>query len=310
MPNRGMSKGVKSRGSQQRRGNGGAHRSASCLRQSLFLLASLLCVSACTPTRGGNAFLHPVAHTRLEHYGDGDYGGSQIRMRADVHRGEYITSSARLSFGVTEETHVWVELPVLTWDDRGNQDWDVSETGDTAFGLTQRLAGIQQAVEGGSLMPALAFHVAGVAPHGGRKPARLPGLIEGEETYYALLSAEWALRGFRGRSLTLSTNLGGGLGGHPSRVSRGGRAIGGVVLTHSLGVPGFGLSTEEMKLGLETHWVLDPPGGREFGEFSVGLGVPLGTYELNFGVRFGLTDETEDRLYYIGFGSQLFDAFL
>jgi hypothetical protein len=49
---------------------------------------------------------------------------------------------------------------------------------------------------------------------------------------------------------------------------------------------------------------------RRFGELSAALVLPVDAHSFSFGARFGLTDDTEDIVFFVEFASQLFDALL
>ncbi len=87
-----------------------------------------------------------------------------------------------------------------------------------------------------------------------------------------------------------------------------GRILGGLVLTEALSPTGFGLSTEPTRLGIETFWVHDPVDDRTFGELGIGLSFWAGTIEVDLGYRRGLTSETQDDVFYLGFRTLMFDT--
>jgi hypothetical protein len=119
--------------------------------------------------------------------------------------------------------------------------------------------------------------------------------------------ALWRILRPRGGS---ARQRGGALLGRPRDSGDSGRILFGAGLTQALAQPGIGWSTESLAIGIETFWVLDPVDDRRFGELSAALVLPVDAHSFSFGARFGLTDDTEDIVFFVEFASQLFDALL
>ncbi|MFQ5503818.1 MAG: hypothetical protein ACE5F1_03355 [Planctomycetota bacterium] len=251
------------------------------------------------------AHVQPMRFGRLSHYGDTELGTARIRAAAEVLPGDQVRTVSRAEFDFDESMRPWLEFQPLSFTDEAS-GWESSTTGDLLFGLYRR---VQAYGADGTWErrgePALGIDLFAVSPHGARKRPRWPGVVEGEEGYYGV-----GTLGFAGEERNLSFNLGGGIGGIPRRDGRSGRLLGGLGITQSL--PGLGIdwSTEATRLGIEAFWVWDAPGDRVFGELTVAVSFWVGSLELSLGYRRGLSSESEDDVFFIGFGGLLFDAFL
>ena len=266
-----------------------------------WLFASCVFLSACATTREKwRAPLPPAGSPRTLSSGTHDYGSVEFASVAEFVPGKRLRFPTEITWNVDGLTAFRVEWMPFAVADRGGDDWEFAGSGELVWGLARRL---MPSREDNELAPALSFHAFGVTPHGGRKPARWPGVVENQEGGFAVLAAEWG-----DDDWSLAANLGAGLGGRVGRPGYGGRVLGGLALTKAFGPTGIGLSTEPVRAGIETHWLRDPIDDRTFGELQLGVSFWVGSVEVQAGWRRGLTSETDDDVIYLGFKSLMFDA--
>lgn len=232
-------------------------------------------------------------------YGDHDWGSAEIRVAGELVPGDQVHVPVEIFTAVDDRTSLFVEWLPVGFKER-DDGWDVSSSGEITYGLHQRIARPDPLSPG---LPALTAVLFAVSPHGGPKPARWPGVIEGEEGYFAVGGAEWS-----SSELSFGLNLGTGVGGRPASTGHSGRILAGAGLTWGLAPTGIGFSTEPTRLGLETFWVRDPVDDRTFGELHAGLSFWVGVTEIDLGYRRGLTDDTVDNVFYVGFRARMFDT--
>lgn len=280
--------------------------------RALFLTGTLFALAACAA--GGvvpQRVLAPAGLARGFAWGQAEAGGVDLTVSGDHFPGDALLLPMRMSFDVDDRLRPWLDWQPLAWVDGPDANMERRGSGDLAFGVQQRLT---NGGEGG-LSPLVSVNVFGVTPHGGPRPPRLPGIIEGEEGYYALLMSEW---GDLERSLTL--NVGAGVGGRVgSRIpgqrfetagqdGKSGRVLASLAFTEALPSTGVDFATEPSRLGAELFWLHDPVDDRTFAELHVGFSFWLGANEVDLGWRRGLTSETEDDVFYLGFRVRLFDT--
>lgn len=261
-------------------------------------VAMVCATSACqsTPPRD---ILVPAGLPRATSYGDHEVGGGEIRASAEVVSGEQVHLPTRVLLAIDANTSAHVEWLPFGFKDRPD-GWDRSSSAELTYGLHHRISGGD---EWNVWRPAISVNVFGIAPHGGPKAARWPGVVEGEEGYFGVLAAEW---GNHERSVLL--NVGSGVGGRPVGNGDSGRILAGAAFTQALAGTGIGFSTEPTRIGIETHFAYDPIDDRTFGELHVGLSFWLGATEVDVGYRRGIAPDSHDDVFYIGFRSRLLDS--
>ena len=275
---------------------------------TLLLLLGACAAGGVVPKR----VLAPAGLARGFAWGQAEAGGVDLAVSGDVYPGDALLLPMRMTFDLDDRLRPWADWQPAAWIDRESDGWHRGGSGDLAVGLQQRLG------NGGdedSWAPVISANVFAVAAHGGPRPPRIPGVIEGEEGYYAILMTEW---GNLDRSLTL--NVGGGVGGRVGapiagrpfefRGQRGksGRMLASLAFTEALPATGIDFSTEPSRVGAEVFWLHDPVDDRTFAELHLGVSFWLGANEVDLGWRRGLTSETEDNVFYLGFRIRLFDT--
>jgi hypothetical protein len=269
---------------------------------------ALLLLAACGSVVRGYRPLPPPTSTRLAYVRHPDSMTSGIRIAMEHAPNEFVRSYTELSFAVGDRTELAFEAPLIRWSEASGRS--SSWTGDLVLRWRQDLLAAAAGPGELSPWPALSSELAYVDDHGGARAARVPGLVENESGWIARLAADWPFGGFSGREAALHANVGGALLGRPRDSGDSGRILFGAGLTQALAQPGIGWSTESLAIGIETFWVLDPVDDRRFGELSAALVLPVDAHSFSFGARFGLTDDTEDIVFFVEFASQLFDALL
>lgn len=255
--------------------------------------------------------LAPAGLSRSFSWGQAEAGGVDLATSAEAYPGDAVLLPARMTFDVDGIVRPWVEWQGLAAVDRPDgSGWERAGSGDLVYGLQQRLSS-----GGDGFAPLVSLNVFGVSPHGGPRPARWGGIIEGEEGYYGLVSSEW---GDEGQSLTL--NVGGGAGGRigdrlpgrsferAPRRGKSGRVFASVGWTQGLPTTAWDLATEPTRLGAELFVLHDPVDDRTFAELHLGLSFWVGTQEINVGWRRGIGSDAEDNVLYVGARVRLFDT--
>ncbi|HMQ21310.1 MAG TPA: hypothetical protein PKE00_02405 [Planctomycetota bacterium] len=281
---------------------------------SAILVSALLLLVACSS--GGTMpkrILDPAGRPRGFAWGQAEAVGVDLEVAAEYHDRDAVLLPARMTVDLDDAIRAFVQWQPLAVTKRPDDGWDRRSSGDFVAGISQRLTG--GGLEEDSLTPLVSFQAFAAFPHGGPRPAQWPGVIEGEEGYFGILSSEW---GSLERSVTL--NLGGGVGGRVgalrpgsaferfSRPGRSGRIFTSLAFTQGLGSTGIEFATEPTRLGVEVAWLRDPVDDRDFAELHVGLSFWLGANEIDVGWRRGLSSETEDNVLYIGARVRLFDT--
>jgi hypothetical protein len=282
-------------------------RAAVIVRSAV--LASVAALAACAASGtslGGSraALLPPAGLARSFSYGDHEEAAADIRAAAELLPGDQLRLPVRLEYDIDGATMPWIDGLLWSMSDPDG-DQDSSATSELIYGLQRRLRPPDSSQSGWPLVPAMSATGFIVSPHGNPKPARWQGVIESQEGYFGVLTSEWG-----NADNNLHLDLGGGVGGRPGEPGHSGRLIGGLGYTLGLASPGFGHSTEPMRLGIETSWVHDPVDDRTFGELGLGFSVWVGTFEIDAGYRRGLTGETHDDVFYVGFRTRFLDTFM
>ncbi len=260
--------------------------------------------------------LEPVTGTRLAVFAQPNFGSAFLRLSGEHSPGEFTESYGEVSFALIEGSSLVCEFPLVRWDDSAgldgtaDKDWKRSASGDHVYSWRQSLLASGAQPGTSSFLPAIASEFAFVDDHGGQRPARIQGLVENEEGFFGRIAAEWPMGGFGGYEATLSLNAGAALLGRAGRPGQGVRYLWGLAFTHALWQPGIQFSTEPLKLSIESFWLEDPIDDRRFGDLGLALELPVGAAAFSFGLRLGLTEETEDLVIFVDFASQLFDALL
>lgn len=279
----------------------------------ILLLVATLALAACAnqgvmPKR----VLAPAGFTRTFSWAQADAGGVDLSVSAETYPGDAVLLPARMTFDVDDSIRPWAEWQGLAFVDRPDDvGFERAGSGDFVYGLQQRLSAGGE----GAFSPLVSLNFFGIAPHGGPRPARWAGLIEGEEGYYGMLMTEW---GDADRSAVL--NLGAGAGGRVGdriagrnferahQVGKSGRVFGSLALTQGFATTGWDLTTEATRVGAELFVLHDPVDDRNIAELELGVSFWYGTNEINVGFRHGLTSDSEDNVFYLGFRVRAFDT--
>ncbi|MCB9880964.1 MAG: hypothetical protein H6832_18410 [Planctomycetes bacterium] len=275
-------------------------------------IVSLILASCASGGSMPHKILDPAGQPRGFAWGQAEAGGVDLNVAATWHPDDAVQLPTRVTFDLDDRVRPFVIWQPFAFTNREDDSWDLRGSGDFVAGASQRLS------SGGNddlFSPLVSIQAFAVFPHGGPRPPLWPGIIEGEEGYFALLSSEW---GDMDRSFTL--NVGGGAAGRVgsfvtgssfvrnTQAGRGGRVFASCAFTQGLGSTGIEFATEPSRLGAELAYLRDPVDDRDYLELHVGLSFWLGANEIDIGWRRGLTSDTEDNVLYIGSRVRLFDT--
>jgi hypothetical protein len=262
-------------------------------------------VAAPVVPQDSGKLVYGTRYGRLRSLGRAEVQAAEVTTRAEYLPDDQIRFPTNVDYDIDAWTRAYVEFLPYSRTDRDG-DWTSSSTGENVFGIYRRLVDYGRGGPrgGGGGTSAIGLDAFAVFPHGGDKPPRWNGVIEGQEGYYGVLNYEIA-----NSQRNINFAAGGGAGGIVGRPGKTGRVIGGIAWTEAFPGPGFEYSTDDVRLTVENSWVWDPPEDRLFGELGFVATVWVGSVELALGYRRGLTSETVDDVVFVGFGTRLFDAF-
>lgn len=270
---------------------------------AVLLSACALAAISCTGFRGD-----PVpdpAWSRIRAPSRADEGAVESALGVEVDPGTRSDAWGRFELGLGGGWTAGFEAPLITYRESG-RGAHFGGAGDRVLSLERALAPREPS---GRRRPDawpfgdLTLRALWVGPAGVSAPARVPGLVEGEEAFALEAASLWRAGGYG-----LGFMLGAAEVGRAGRGGKGPRWRAGLALDAFLPASGLFYATEESRFRVEAAVTRDPLTDRDLVELSAGLSIALGSWRWELAWRRGLLDLERGDRFFVGFETRFVEV--